>query len=171
MSVIILSGPVGAGKTTVAKQLVAVSPAPVACIEGDQFWTFIAKDGGIPQVKSFRTLMLSMVAASIPYAVAGFEVVIDFSIPPWFLDTVLKIVKTRNVPLHYIVIRPALAICVARAKNREEGVINDYALYRDLYTSFDGYKRYTISDDMSNAETLAKQIRAELNEGRFRVPE
>jgi len=43
--VILLSGPVGAGKTTVARELVAALPGPVACIEGDKFWFFIAKAG------------------------------------------------------------------------------------------------------------------------------
>jgi hypothetical protein len=31
--------------------------------------------------------MASMIAAAAPYARAGFEMIVDFSIPPWFLDT------------------------------------------------------------------------------------
>lgn len=43
MGVTFRSGPVGAGKTTVAKELVALLPAPVSYIEGDIFWYFVAK--------------------------------------------------------------------------------------------------------------------------------
>ena len=43
MSVVMLSGPVGAGKTTVARELVAISPAPLCYIEGDTFWSLFTK--------------------------------------------------------------------------------------------------------------------------------
>ena len=39
----ILSGPIGAGKTAVSKELIARSPDPLAYIEGDQFWPFLVK--------------------------------------------------------------------------------------------------------------------------------
>ena len=42
-SIIILSGPIGSGKSTVAQELIPSSPAPVVYIEGDKFWFFLAK--------------------------------------------------------------------------------------------------------------------------------
>jgi adenylate kinase family enzyme len=42
-TVIMLSGPVGAGKTRVARELIALLPGPLSYIEGDTFWPFIAK--------------------------------------------------------------------------------------------------------------------------------
>jgi adenylate kinase family enzyme len=41
---IIISGPVGAGKTTIARDLVASPPEPTAYIEGDTFWRFIVRE-------------------------------------------------------------------------------------------------------------------------------
>jgi uridine kinase len=41
MSVIFLSGPIGAGKTAVARELLHLLPAPLSYIEGDVFWSFI----------------------------------------------------------------------------------------------------------------------------------
>jgi chloramphenicol 3-O-phosphotransferase len=85
-SIVILSGPVGAGKTTIASQLIANSPLPIAHIEGDKFWFFIAKGGpGVGRKKNFRTIMSAMTAAAVPYALVGYEVILDFSIPPWYL--------------------------------------------------------------------------------------
>jgi uridine kinase len=39
-SLIILSGPPGAGKSTVAKELMQLLPLPPAYIGGDDFWKF-----------------------------------------------------------------------------------------------------------------------------------
>lgn len=79
MSVVMLSGPVGAGKTTVARELIAISPAPLCYIEGDTFWPHFAKPDGKSQREQFRLLMRSVTAAAIPLARSGYEVLLDFS--------------------------------------------------------------------------------------------
>jgi uridine kinase len=62
---VIISGPIGAGKTTVARELVAASPPPVTYIEGDKFWFFIAKgEGHVP--RDFKMIMTAMTAAALP---------------------------------------------------------------------------------------------------------
>src|SRR6516225_3425982 len=116
MSIIMLSGPVGAGKTTVAGYLAENSPHPAACIEGDIFWGFIAKEAESgAHTKNFRVVMASMMAAAVPYATSGYEVILDFSIPPWFLDAAQTIANMRNIPLDYVVLRPPEAVCAQRA--------------------------------------------------------
>src|ERR1700710_1089793 len=121
-SIILLSGPIGAGKTTVAKQLVEISTGPIVYIEGDKFWPFMVKGyEQFDRVKNFTTTMAAMVAAAIPYARTGYQVIVDFSIPPWFLPTVLKMLKPRDVSLQYVVIRPSEAVCINRAATRAEG--------------------------------------------------
>jgi len=82
VSVIFLSGPIGAGKTTVAKALLPLLPAPLSYMEGDVFWSFIRKDGERGARDNFPMLVRSMTAAAVPFARAGFQVLIDFSIPP-----------------------------------------------------------------------------------------
>ena len=169
-SIVLLSGPVGAGKSTIARELVACSPAPVAYIEGDKFWSFIAKEAvGQPRHKNFKTIMLAMTAAAVPYAMAGYEVILDFSIPPWFLDTARKVASVRNVPLDFVVLRPSEKVCAARAAARTEGAIPDYAPYHDLYADFDGTDRHTVQDDKGSAAAIAARIRKGLNEGAFRL--
>lgn len=169
-SIVIISGPVGAGKSTVAKELVASIKESVVYIEGDTFWSFIAKSArDQSRYKNFKTVMVAMTAAAVPYALAGYEVILDFSIPPWFIDTARKVAGVRDVPLDYVVLRPNLSVCELRAANRAEGAIADYTPYRALYSDFDEAKQYTIADDTANAGALAAHIRSGLKAGRFRV--
>lgn len=169
--VIFLSGPVGAGKTTVAKQLIAASPYPVAYIEGDTFWSFIVKKSeALPVHKNFKMIMTSMVAAALPYALYGYETIVDFSLPPWFLETAEKILGRKDVPADYIVLRPSEPVCAARAAGRAEGIITDYAPYHDLYADFDQVgRRHLVCDDNSDAAAMAARIREGLTEGKFRL--
>lgn len=168
--IILLSGPVGAGKTTTAKELVKTSINPLVYIEGDKFWFFIVK-GFERRGRSgnFRTVMASMIAASIPYANSGYEVIIDFSIPPWFLPAAIKITGKRDLSLDYVVIRPSRQVCANRAKNREEGGINDYSEYHEFYHSFDEAEKYMIQDDTATASELAERIRKELVNGIYHI--
>lgn len=169
-SIVLLSGPVGAGKTTIARELIALSSASIAYIEGDTFWSFIAKnEGGQSRHKNFQMIMRSMIAAAVPYALADYEVLLDFSIPPFFLDTAKKIVKMRDVPIDYVIVRPSEKICAERAATRSEGKIADYSTYSEFYADFDDMKQNTISDDQCDPVTMAKRIRQGLNKGTFRL--
>ena len=168
--IILLSGPPGAGKSTVAKELVKISPGPVAYIEGDKFWSFFAKEWeDTEKGKNFRTVMRSVTAAAIPYALNGYETIVDFSIPPRFLETALKMANYREIPLHYAVIRPDQHICAQRAASREEGAIKDYGHLKEFYASFDAAQKHIIYDNEGDAATIASHIREGLDEGIFRV--
>ncbi|HEY2721429.1 MAG TPA: AAA family ATPase [Chitinophagaceae bacterium] len=168
--IILLSGPVGAGKTTVAQEMVKLATEPTVWIEGDKFWFFIAKGfNAIGRSKNFRIIMTSMIAASLPYAINGYGVILDFSIPPWFLDTARKIAGAREVPLDYVVLRPDENICAERAANRTEGIIKDYSAYHNLYVSFDEAGQNIIYDNFSEAAAIANTVMKGLMEELFRI--
>ncbi len=167
MSVVMLSGPIGAGKTAVARELVAISPAPLAYIEGDSFWPVFIKPCEKPKLERFRILMRSITAAAIPLARSGYEVLLDFSFPLDFLDTARKILK--EVPLDFVIVRPSLTICEQRAAARSEGTIPDYSIYRDFYKMFEGLAAHEISDDNADAKSIAQQIRTGIDQGKFRL--
>ncbi|HTU51962.1 MAG TPA: AAA family ATPase [Acidobacteriaceae bacterium] len=167
MSVVMLSGPVGAGKTTVARELIAISPAPLCYIEGDTFWPLFAKPDEKSHRERFRLLMRSVTAAAIPLARSGYEVLLDFSFPLDFLDTARKILK--EIPIDFVMLRPSLATCEQRAAARPEGRIADYNVYRDFYKMFEGLSNHEVGDVEANPASIARRIRDGLDQGIFRL--
>ena len=154
-------------RTTVARELISTLPGPLSYIEGDTFWSFIAKSKGSDQRENFRIIVRSMTAAALPFARSGYDVLLDFSIPPEFLKTARVILK--EVPLDYILLRPSQAVCEARAAGRKEGAIVDYAAYQDFYSLFDTLHRLTIVNDEASATVVARRIQEGLSAGVFRV--
>ena len=167
MSVIFLSGPIGAGKTAVAKELLQLLPAPLSYIEGDTFWSFIKKEseGGLQD--NFPIVVRSMTAAASPFARSGYRVLIDFSIPPIFIDTARKILK--EVPFDFVLLRPSLEVCIERAASRKEGAIRDRSRIQNFYLRFQDERTPPICDDDADPASLARRIAEGLNAGRFRV--
>ncbi len=170
-SIVLLSGPVGAGKTTVARALIAQTSHPCICIEGDIFWSFIANPSiDQPRHKRFEMTMRAMLAAAVPYAASKYETLIDFSIPPWFLDSAKAIATFRGATLHYIVLLPPEDVCAHRAATRSQGVITDYTQYSELYADFlKAGPAHTLEPDPDDPAETARLIRHGLTEGRFIV--
>ncbi|HVN00533.1 MAG TPA: AAA family ATPase [Caulobacteraceae bacterium] len=165
-SIIVISGPVGAGKSTVAKALIRSAAPPAALIEGDDFWGFLAKPKpGRPA--NFQTIMRAMFRASAAIAADGYEAILDFSIPPYFLERAAA--RVAETPVHFVVLRPSVEVCAERAANRGEGTIADYGPYRDLYDLFDVPERHIVRNDETAASDVAAGIREGLASGRFKL--
>jgi chloramphenicol 3-O-phosphotransferase len=163
--VTILSGPIGAGKTAVSKDLIGLLSGPLAYIEGDQFWPFLVKRAEGDRREDFRVIMRAMTSAAGSLARTGYDVLLDFTIPPPFVPAAQKIL--RDAPLNYIVLRPPLEICAARARDRAEGKITKYD--RGFYAMFAAEERYMVSDESESPKAIAEMIFKGLKEGRFRV--
>ena len=142
-------------------------PPPLSYIEGDTFWSLIRKDGGRGLRDNFPVLLRSMTAAAVPFARSGFQVLIDFSVPPTFVDTARKILK--DVPVDFVLLRPSLQVCAERAASRKNGPIRDYAMLKEFYARFEESAIQPICDDNADPEALARRIADGLNQGRFRL--
>ena len=177
MSILIVSGPIGAGKSTASKELEKLIPGSVALIEGDVFWKFIIKFGDDQphedeQFNKFKHIMTSMLAAALPLAKAKYTVRVDFSIPPWFVPTALKMAQAKDYTLHYVMLLANKDLCIHRAATRPEGKIIYNQQQHDFYAFFDNARSVlpTIAVDESTTPiAIATSIYTLFGEGKLVV--
>ncbi|MCB0995879.1 MAG: AAA family ATPase [Acidimicrobiales bacterium] len=120
--VVIVSGPPGSGKSTVAAAL-ADSVERGVHLESDWFFRWI-RSGFIPQhlpaSHSQNTAVMDLVTdTAAGYADAGYVVMWDGIVGPWFLDRVLARLAARNVQVRYLVVRAERETALARVRERD----------------------------------------------------
>lgn len=121
-TIVILTGPPGAGKSTTAASLTASYPKAVH-LHSDDFWHYIVSGGippFLPESDSQNHTVLDVIAgAASTYAQGGFTVVVDGIVGPWMLDHFRRILRDRpDLELHYIALRPSREETLARAQRR-----------------------------------------------------
>lgn len=171
--IVLLSGPVGAGKSTIAKELVAGASGPTVLIEGDVFWSFVAKNPpGATRATAFKAIMRAMLASAMAFSRDHYDTIVDFSMPPWYVEPALAKLGPRlaDTDVRYVIVRPSLDVCAARAKSRAAGAIADYAHLREFYDTFVAAPdAITIADDHATPAEIAVRIREHLAAGGYKI--
>ena len=91
-SVLILTGPPGAGKSTIADILTRQSESPAAHLHTDDFYDRYIKSGYVlpwlpESQKQNETVTNAVAAAACTYAEGGYFTIIDGIVGPWFLQS------------------------------------------------------------------------------------
>jgi predicted kinase len=171
--VLILSGSPGSGKTTTAGTLARIpGSASKVHLHSDDFWGNI-KHGLIepwrPEADT-QNRMIMDIAAGVAnrYAVDGYFVAFDGVIGPWSLPPYLAL----GVPVHYILLRPALHECVARCRSRGGDSLSDPAVVADVYRMFENlgpYGRHVLPTAGLDRQQTQDAVVAALRSGRYRL--
>lgn len=146
--VLVVTGPPGAGKSTVSRQLVD-HMTPSVHLHSDDFWHYIRRGGiapYLPEAHHQNEVVINVIAgAAFRYAAGGYHVMLDGLIGPWFLDPFRAASTTFGIPLHYVVLRPDERTVLTRAAARGQEALTDPEPIRSLYQQFadlgplDGY--------------------------------
>jgi predicted kinase len=143
---LIVTGPPGAGKTTVANR-VAEAFSPSVVLEADWFWASVTNGFIDPWERESEHQNVALLRASLASAArlanAGYATVLDGFFGPWRLDLFRGELADVKVPVSYVVLRPTVEDCLFRATDRLKDPRHRDALtaeepIRSLYVQYEG---------------------------------
>ena len=134
---LVVSGPPGAGKSTVAR-LLADSYEPSVLVEGDAFFAFLGRgavEPWLPESKKQNEVVTRAAASAAGrYAAGGYITVYDGVVGPWFLPTFAE--ATGLESLDYVVLLPSVERCLEGVKTRTNHGFSDEAATRKMHDEF-----------------------------------
>jgi predicted kinase len=170
---IVLTGPPGAGKTTVAA-ILAQRYTPSVHLHADDFWRFI-RSGAIPpylpQAHQQNTVVITALArTAATYATGGYHVIVDGIIGPWFVERFCAAADPASEHIHYLVLRPDEATTLHRAVHRGFEALTATEPVQTMYRQFADlgpYEHHVIDSTVLDPAATAERIQQALTEGEF----
>ena len=170
-SLVIVTGPPGAGKSTVARAL-ANRFEPSVLVQGDAFFGFIERGAITPWLREANeqneVVTQAAAAAAGRYAAGGLVTVYDGMVGPWFLSTFLRATGLDRVD--YVVLMPSVERCVERVGTRRGHGFTDEDATRHMYRQFaqaDIDRRHLLLDPPDDPGEVADMIVAALEQDLF----
>jgi cytidylate kinase len=169
---IVVSGPPGAGKTTVATALARLFD-PSALVSGDHFYGFIDQgyiDPWTCAAQRQNEVVTQAAGAAAGRLAQGYTVVYDGVIGPWYLEEFR--VATGLPGLHYAILLPSEAQCLERVQSRSGHGFTDQQATRHMYRQFTAARldpRHVLAGP-GDAEAQARRLHDLVRGGRLCWP-
>jgi len=176
--IVIVSGPPGAGKSTIARRLADGAAGELAVhLHTDDFYTYVRKGFVAPWLPRAQAqniaIMNALAASAAAFAVGGYEVVVDGIVGSWFFDPWLGAAKAQAIDLRYIALAPDEATTVARATARTAaGAMTDAAVVRKMWEQFQKFAPpagHVVDTSGQGVDETVTVLEAGLAEGRFKL--
>jgi cytidylate kinase len=170
---LVVTGPPGAGKSTVAAILSAGFPRS-ALVAGDDFFGFLDQGASAPWLPESHdqnvVVTEAAAAAAGRYARGDYAVIYDGMIGPWLLPSFARAAATPV--LHYVILLPDEETCVNRVLSRTGHGFTDVPATRDMFGQFAGASidaRHVLTDPPDDPRRTAPLIRERFDAGTLRV--
>jgi len=171
---LIVTGPPGAGKSTVARELARMS-APSVLVEGDAFFAFLAEgaiEPWLPAASAQNEVVTRAAgAAAGRYAAGGYLTVFDGIVGPWLLGDLMAGAEVPSV--HYAVLLPPVERCLTQVAGRTGHGFVDEAATRHMHKEFARAaigERHLIADPAGSPGETAGEIMSKAQAGTLRYP-
>jgi predicted ABC-type ATPase len=136
MSLLVVTGPPGVGKSTVAALVADRLPRSVL-VEGDAFFAFVrqgAIEPWLPESHGQNQVVIEAAAVATGRFARDYPTVYDGVVGPWFLDAFLA--GTGLDTLDYAVLLPDVDVCVERVLTRVGHGFQDETAARKMHHEF-----------------------------------
>lgn len=174
--IIIVSGPPGAGKSTIARRLTQRGPSERAMhMHTDDMYGYIWRgfiQPWLPEAHPQNTTVMTALSTSAGICAAGgYDVYVDGIVGPWFFEAWREAAAAHGVGLHYLALIPDEATAVQRAvARRNVGAMRDPEVARRVWRTFQGQDLpagHIVDSSGQTADETAAVVLAGLAAGRF----